>query len=90
MNLKFTCPSIHQLHIQEFTPDVLAQGHTACSWRQRGENTPNIITEEQLWIKYNKKLMLKRILETELGMSKEKRQVTQLASTMDFLVLAEY
>lgn len=58
MNLKFTRPLIHQFRIQEFTPDVLAQGHTACLWRQMGENTPNIITEEQLWIKYNKKLML--------------------------------
>lgn len=57
-------------------PNVLAQGHTACFWRQGGENTPNVNTEEQLWIKYNKKLVFKRIIETELDMSKEKQQVS--------------
>lgn len=76
MNLESTCPFIHQICLQEFTPDALAQGHTACFWRQRGENTPNIKTEEQLWVKYNKKFMFKRIIETELDMSREKQQVS--------------
>nr|KAF6285926.1 hypothetical protein mMyoMyo1_009485 [Myotis myotis] len=61
--------------------------YTACLWRQRKENTPNVITEERLWIKYNNNLMFKRIVETELDMSKEKWQVTQLGSTVGFSVL---
>lgn len=73
---------IWNLRVLQFTNFTFRNSPLTCFSRgtqhvcgERGVSTPNIITKDQLWIKYNKKLMFKRILERD--MSKEKWQVTQ-------------